>query len=87
MPDLSGHTAVVTGAESGIGAATAAALAAKGAAVAVLYFHDEAGAERTLDAVRQHGRTGATIAVDVRDEAAVERAFDAVTATLGSRTS
>jgi glucose 1-dehydrogenase len=84
MPDLSGRTAIVTGAESGIGAATAAALAGRGAAIAVLYFHDEAGAKRTLDAVRHVGGSGTAIAVDVRDESAVERAFDAATAALGT---
>jgi glucose 1-dehydrogenase len=84
MPDLSGRTAIVTGAESGIRAATATALAERGAAVAVLYFHDEKGAQRTLDTVRQHGRAGAAIAVDVRDEGAVGRAFDAVMEALGT---
>jgi glucose 1-dehydrogenase len=75
--------AFVTGAESGIGAACAGALAATGYDVAVLYFHDLDAANRTVAAVTAAGRRGVAVQADVADEAAVEAAFDTVIATLG----
>jgi 3-oxoacyl-[acyl-carrier protein] reductase len=65
--------AVVTGAASGIGAATAALLAASGYRVGIGTFAgDPHDPQRTLAAVRQAGGDGAVIEVDVRDTASVE---------------
>ena len=50
------RVAVVTGADSGIGRATAVALARAGFDVGVTYERDEAGARRTADEVRGLGR-------------------------------
>ena len=83
MTDLSERIALVTGADSGIGAASAVALAARGASVAILYHRDVAGAQRTLSAVEASGAHGIIVQADVSDEASVEQAFDATRTALG----
>jgi len=75
--------ALVTGAESGIGAACAAALAADGLDVAVLFFKDQSAADNTAATVTSAGAQAITVQADVSDEAAVEAAFDRVKANLG----
>lgn len=50
-------TAIVSGSDSGIGRATAVALAEAGCDVGITYHSDEAGAQATADEVRAHGRT------------------------------
>lgn len=75
--------AIVTGGESGIGAACAKALGAAGARVAITYFRDEAAAQAVCSAI---GGTDQAVAVqtDVGDEAAVTHLFDAVTRAFGT---
>lgn len=71
---LSGLTALVTGANSGIGRATARALAARGARVLLLCRREGAGEEAAAAISRETGsRNVATEALDVSDLAAVER--------------
>src|SRR3546814_17416157 len=53
---LENRTALVTGGESGIGAACVTALAAAGANVAVLYFKDRAKAEVSCGSAEAQGR-------------------------------
>jgi glucose 1-dehydrogenase len=72
------RTIVVTGAESGIGAACAAAFGAAGDRVAVLYFSDGAAAETTAATVRQRGGEAITVQAHVDGEASVDAAFAAV---------
>lgn len=79
---LNGRTAIVTGGDSGIGAATAAALAEEGADVAVTFLHDADGAERTRRMVEAAGRRGLAVRADGRDTAAVARLFERVAAEL-----
>ncbi|MFI9542559.1 SDR family NAD(P)-dependent oxidoreductase [Streptomyces sp. NPDC052016] len=72
MNDLSGLKALVTGGASGIGLATARALAARGAAVAVLDIAPE-GVPEPL----------AAFTADVADDASVRAAVEAAAARLG----
>lgn len=67
---LDGKVAVVTGAASGIGRASACALADAGAQVVVSDV-DVAGGDQTVDQIRQAGGDALFVAADVSDEAAV----------------
>jgi 3-oxoacyl-[acyl-carrier protein] reductase len=84
--DLSGKTALVTGGGQGIGAATAAALAAAGARVVVNYFGDPAGVnrQRAGETVAAIGASAVAMEADVRNPAAVAAMFDAIAAQFGS---
>ncbi|AWL38947.1 MULTISPECIES: SDR family NAD(P)-dependent oxidoreductase [unclassified Streptomyces] len=80
---LDGHTALVTGAGQGIGAATARRLAAEGAAVLVTDL-DAARADRVAREIREKdGGTAEALACDVGDRAAVEAAVAHAVATFG----
>ncbi len=79
-----GNIAVVTGAESGIGAACAIALAGSGVAIAILYWRDQAAAERTRESIQKIGADAITIPMDVTSEKDVEGAFDRVRSELGT---
>ena len=76
MRRLAGRVALVTGAASGIGRATAERLASEGAAVVVTDVQDEAG-EETAAALAAGGDDALYVHLDVTDEtdwqAAVER--------------
>jgi NAD(P)-dependent dehydrogenase (short-subunit alcohol dehydrogenase family) len=64
---------LVTGASSGIGAATARVLAEEGADVAVGYRTNLAGAEQTAQAVRGVGRRAWLVGMDISDPNEVAR--------------
>jgi NADP-dependent 3-hydroxy acid dehydrogenase YdfG len=81
LPDrLEGTVALVTGASSGIGAATAMALATQGAAVALAARRKER-LDEVASAVRERGGTALVLECDVTDEA---QAGDAVAQTVGA---
>lgn len=82
MRDLHGAVAVVTGASSGIGEATARALAAEGAEVALLARRRDRLDELAADIARNGGRAHAH-EVDVTDPAAVRTAVERVATELG----
>ena len=72
------RTVVVTGAESGIGAACAAAFGANGDRVVVGYFSDASEADRSVAAVKQAGGQAIAMQCNVADEASVEGLFHRV---------
>lgn len=80
---LEGRVAFVTGSDSGIGQATAVALAREGADVAVTWLHDEQGASETRRAVEEAGQRALVEHVDVRDEIQIEALFDRILETFG----
>lgn len=80
---LAGDVAIVTGSDSGIGQAIAIELANAGADVCVTYHSDEDGARETARQVEAAGRRAIVLQIDVREEAEVERMFDATREQLG----
>lgn len=81
---LEGRVCAVTGAASGIGLATAQALAAAGATVAVLDRKGDAAAEVAHALAAQHGVRALGLACDIGDEAAVRDAAAVVRRELGA---
>jgi NAD(P)-dependent dehydrogenase (short-subunit alcohol dehydrogenase family) len=71
---LAGRLAVVTGASRGIGAATAAAMAAAGAHV-VLAARDQRALDDVAGRIKDAGGQSTPMPTDVSDEAAVQRLF------------
>lgn len=80
---LQGKVVVVTGADSGIGRATAEAFAEEGADVAITFLHDAGGAEETRRSVEGAGRRALVVRADQRDPAVVAGLFERVSAELG----
>lgn len=68
--------AVVTGGESGIGAACAIRLGEAGADVVITYHNDEKAADRVVARISAAGRRGLAVQCDVGDEQGVVRLFD-----------
>lgn len=72
---LEGRKAIVTGAASGIGRATAQRLGSEGAAVCVNYYADgeAAAAEQVVAEIRERGNRSVAVQADVGDEQQVRR--------------
>ena len=83
MSRLSGEVALVTGAEVGIGRATALALAREGADVAVHYYTDEEGARAAVAEIEALGRRAAVFQGDLMKHADVTRVVGDATALFG----
>ncbi|UWF78432.1 MULTISPECIES: SDR family oxidoreductase [Microbacterium] len=65
--DFRPRTAIVTASDSGIGAATALALADAGMDVGITWHSDEEGAQRTAAGVRERGRKAVVTRFDATD--------------------
>ena len=81
---IRGCAAVVTGASSGIGAATAVALACRGARAVVLLARTASALEEVAAEVRACGATSLPRAVDLADAAAVAEVAAAIQHEIGA---
>jgi NAD(P)-dependent dehydrogenase (short-subunit alcohol dehydrogenase family) len=81
---LSGKTALVTGAQQGIGRAIAVALARDGADVGINFLDDRKAAEAVAGEVRALGRRAVLVPGDVSRRAEVEAMVAAVVKELGA---
>ena len=75
---LSGRTALVTGAGTGIGQATAIALAEAGAFVGIHYHASAQGAKQTLATIEQQGGRGVLCPGDLTDPVAARNIVQTV---------
>lgn len=81
---LAGQAAIVTGASSGLGQASAIALARRGAAVMANYRSDADGAAATVARCREHDVDAEVHQADVSSEAEVGRLFAAAVERFGA---
>jgi 3-oxoacyl-[acyl-carrier protein] reductase len=78
MMVMKDQVVLITGASSGIGRATAQAMAREGARVAVNYFKNRAGAEAAVAAIRKDGRESMAVHADVTSSADVQAMVNVV---------
>lgn len=81
--DLTGKTAIVTGAAGELGRAIARTLAQCGADVAIHYHTQADVAQKLAESIRAMGRRAMTVQADVGDAASVEAMQQAVAGGLG----
>jgi len=84
MKDLSRKTALITGGGTGIGRATAFALAERGVNIAVNYSSSADSARETADEVRNLGVKAITVAADVSDDDAVHAMVSQIVQEFGA---
>jgi NAD(P)-dependent dehydrogenase (short-subunit alcohol dehydrogenase family) len=85
VSDLTGRTALVTGASRGIGQAIAIRLAASGATVIVHFGTDKDGATATVEQIERTGVTAFAVGAQLGPDDDVETLFTGVEAGLGGR--
>src|SRR5438270_5977924 len=84
MGKLDGKVALVTGASKGIGAGIALSLANEGAAVAVNYNSDRAGAERVEEKIKVAGGKAIAVQGSVTSSEKIDRFFNETEKQLGN---
>jgi glucose 1-dehydrogenase len=82
--DLNGMAAIVTGGESGIGAASAVQIAQAGAAVTITYLREREAADAVVHTIQQAGGRALAVQTDVSEEAQVEALFAAAEKAFGT---
>src|SRR3954452_23175627 len=75
--------AIITGSDSGIGKATAVALARAGHRIGITYSRDEDGARETAEEVRGLGRRAEVRHLDLTQSAAIQPLIDELADALG----
>ena len=86
MTKLKNTVAIVTGASSGIGRATALLFAGAGAAVIVVHHDHAEAAAKVVDAITASGGRAIAVAADVRDELQVDMVFEKARDAFGTPT-
>src|ERR1700680_4484962 len=84
MGKLGGKVALVTGASKGIGAGIALSLANEGAAVAVNYHSDRAGADRVVEKIKVSGGKAITVQGSGTSSEEIDRFFNETEKQLGN---
>ena len=79
---ISGHIAVVTGAASGMGEATAKLFASEGALVAAIDVNEE-GLNRVVDEISSEGESAKGWILDLSDGEEIKRVFDEIAEHFG----
>ncbi|MDB5337848.1 MAG: Short-chain dehydrogenase [Planctomycetaceae bacterium] len=81
--ELRGRVALVTGASSGIGQATAITLARAGALIGIHYHSNRDGAQQTLDSIRSGGGDGILLQGDLSQPVQAQQVVDDLVAAFG----
>lgn len=80
---LQGKVALITGGDSGIGAATAKLFAQEGADVAIVYLSEHQDAEAVRKTVEEHGRKCVLLPGNIREEEFCRKAVEDTVSQLG----
>ena len=83
IDDLAGKSILITGANSGIGAAISRAFAEQGARLALHWNSNAAGAQRVLQSVRDAGSVAELIQGDLTRDGEARRLVESAAAALG----